>query len=56
MKKVFTVLVVASFVSFTGCKNAPKNENCGANVEETTLFNEDEGDELIEEWVDEPAK
>jgi len=56
MKKLLAILVAMSFVSFTACKNAPKNEAC-AVVEEVVLFEEgDDEDEIIEEFVETPAK
>jgi ABC-type proline/glycine betaine transport system substrate-binding protein len=54
MKKVFTILVAAAFVSFTSCKNAPKAEECGS-MEEVTFVEDEFGDE-IEEVEEEPAK
>ena len=50
MKKVFTVLVAAAFVSLTGCKNAPQEEI----VEEVILVEEIE--ETEEEDAEEAAK
>jgi len=54
MKKLLAILVAMSFVSFTACKNAPKNEE-SAVVEEIVLVEEGE-DEIIEEFVETPAK
>jgi hypothetical protein len=56
MKKVFTVLVAASFVSFTACKNAPKNDECAVTDEVTYVEDEFGDEEVIEEEIDEPAK
>jgi hypothetical protein len=54
MKKVFTILVAASFVSFAACKSAPKAEECG--VTEEVTFVEDEFGDDVEEVEETPAK
>jgi hypothetical protein len=47
MKKVFAILAVASFVTFTSCGNAAKQ--CDAVVDEVEVFDFEDGEEIEEE-------
>ena len=53
MKKVFTVLAIAAFVSFTACKNIPKNDDNNVVVEEVAVVDENE---VLEEMIKAPSK
>jgi len=54
MKKTLAIFAVASFVAFSACKTAPKNEECTI-IEEVVLVEENE-EEIFEEFVVVPTK
>ncbi|MCL2682909.1 MAG: hypothetical protein FWE63_05425 [Bacteroidales bacterium] len=53
MKKVFAILAIASMVSFVACNNARKTD---AVVEDEIAIVDEDGEEIAEEDVEEPAK